>query len=212
MTAPLRPSVDVLQRVSEGRPLCNADGPVVRQLVAGEYMHSNPVHVPGEVCPYRLTDKGRRALATALRRAASPEGQQAPEDQDAGPPWAVQGQDAPPEYPPPVYAPEAPKPEAPKAAPAKAKAGKSKPKAAALLADVGAVVTCPQCAAQLCEVAKPIDGGPIVAPSYFRAYTQAPPSSLEGLPFRCQCGAAWCERKYPKLRLHLEDGWVEGGK
>lgn len=52
----------VLIRVSRGQALSNADREAVLSLVSGGFMHSNPVHIPGEVCPYRLTDRGRAAL------------------------------------------------------------------------------------------------------------------------------------------------------
>jgi hypothetical protein len=55
-------SSSVLQRVSRGEALCNADRAEVITLTQAGLMSSTPTFTRGEVCPYRLTDEGRRAL------------------------------------------------------------------------------------------------------------------------------------------------------
>lgn len=45
-------------RVSQGAPLNESMGDDVRALIAAGYMHVTPTFKQGEVCPYRLTEKG----------------------------------------------------------------------------------------------------------------------------------------------------------
>lgn len=225
---PKEHAADILRRVHEAKALDMADREPLLKLIEGEFMHVNPVHVPGEVCPYRLTDKGRRALGTWLRRQAAGGEGESTQGTAEGPPSPAQpegGQDDPPwqdavsvlvevvDTAAPAASAVAAKAEAikkPKPAP-KGKA--KKPKERPALVVPGEIVQCPECAAEVCTVEKPIDGGPIIAPSYFGNWLQPAPSAVQGLPFRCKCGAAWCERKFPVLRVHiLGRGWVEGGK
>jgi len=66
-TTPDSAALNVLARVQRRQAVSNADKEAVLFLVRGGYMHSNPVHVASEVCPYQLTDAGRAALQQ-LRR------------------------------------------------------------------------------------------------------------------------------------------------
>lgn len=206
--------VDILQRVHEGRALCSADREPLLKLIEAEFMHVNPVHVPGEVCPYRLTDKGRGALRKIAREGLQP-GQEAPAEPapetDPAPP--LEEATAPElEAAPPIEAP-APKPKRAKAEP-KAKEAKPKGKADKVLAAAGERICCPDCAAEVCTVKKEVKAEGFTSVVMFSDWAQDKPSAMQGMPYRCKCGAAWLERKAGKLRLHVQGrGWAtEGGK
>ena len=66
-TTPDSAALNVLSRVHRKQAISNANKEAVLFLVRGGYMHSNPVHVASEVCPYQLTDAGRAALQQPQR-------------------------------------------------------------------------------------------------------------------------------------------------
>lgn len=61
-TAATDARLEILRRVVARRPLCAADGDVVRALITAGQLHVTPEFDRSDPCPYRLTDSGRQAL------------------------------------------------------------------------------------------------------------------------------------------------------
>jgi len=63
MTLPLTDAARaVLARVNRNTAVSKLDVTEVLFLVNNGFMHSNPVHVRDEICPYKLTAQGTQAL------------------------------------------------------------------------------------------------------------------------------------------------------